>query len=150
MKEINIRGILGRAILHHFNNKVVVMEPITEKDVKAIDTSAEYSKNIAYKLKNGKLLTQDNIILYGHIDLKNNKDRKLLEKHENKIWDWTEWNHIAYSDVNYNTGIVKRNENKNGFLWYSMVDLIKWIKYNLLLINNPENIIIYKIPKSYL
>ena len=146
MKELNIRGIFGRAILHHFNtNKIVIMESISEKDVKAIDASVEHSKNIAYRLKNGKLLTQDDIILYGHIDLDNEKDRALLEKHENKIWDWTDWNHIAYSEVNYNTGIVKRNENKDGFLWYSMVDLVKWIRYNLLLINNRDS----QNPKSW-
>lgn len=147
MKKINIRGICTKAILHHFSNYLVVMEPISESTVKKIEDELENSKNLTFRTKDGKLITQGEIFLYGHIDVESEKDKKLLESFENKIWDWTQWNHIAYSDVNYKTGDVIRNEVKDGFLVYSMVDIIKWIKYNLLLINNPKNIIIYKIPK---
>ena len=147
MKKINIRGICAKAILHHFNNYLVVMEPISESTVKKIEDELENSKNLTFRTKDGKLITQGEIFLYGHIDVESEKDKKLLESFENKIWDWTEWNHIAYSNVDYKTGDVIRNEAKDGFLVYSMVDIIKWIKYNLLLINNPKNIIIYKIPK---
>jgi hypothetical protein len=126
------------------------MEAIDDKTVKNIENELENSKNLSFKLKNGRLITQSEIFLYGKIDIENNKDKSLLESFENKIWDWTQWNHIAYSNVNYETGDVIRDENKQCFLRYSIVDLIKWIKYNLLLINNPKNIIIYKIPKNCL
>ena len=85
---------------------------------------------------------------YEIIDVESEKDKKLLESFENKIWDWTQWNHIAYSNVNYKTGDVIRDEAKDTFLVYSMVDIVKWIKYNLLLINNPKNIIIYRFPRG--
>lgn len=147
MKKINIRGICAKAILHHFSNYLVVMEAISESTVKKIEDELENSKNLTFKTKDGKLITQGEIFLYGHIDVEAEKDKKLLESFENKIWDWTQWNHIAYSNVNYKTGDVIRDEAKDTFLVYSMVDIVKWIKYNLLLINNPKNIIIYKIPK---
>lgn len=149
MKKINIRGICAKAILHHFSNYLVVMEAISESTVKKIEDELENSKNLTFKTKDGKLITQGEIFLYGHIDVESEKDKKLLESFENKIWDWTQWNHIAYSNVNYKTGDVIRDEAKDTFLVYSMVDIVKWIKYNLLLINNPKNIIIYKIPKRY-
>lgn len=148
MKKINIRGICAKAILHHFSNYLVVMEAISESTVKKIEDELENSKNLTFKTKDGKLITQGEIFLYGHIDVESEKDKKLLESFENKIWDWTQWNHIAYSNVNYKTGDVIRDEAKDTFLVYSMVDIVKWIKYNLLLINNPKNIIIYKIPKK--
>ena len=147
MKKINIRGICAKAILHHFSNYLVVMEAISESTVKKIEDELENSKNLTFRTIDGKLITQGEIFLYGHIDVESEKDKKLLESFENKIWDWTQWNHIAYSNVNYKTGDVIKNEVKDAFLVYSMVDIVKWIKYNLLLINNPKNIIIYKIPK---
>ena len=147
MKKINIRGICDKAILHHFNNYVVIMEEISDSMVKKIESELTNSKNISFKTKSGKLITQGEIFLYGHIDVKNDKDKKLLESFENKIWDWTKWNHIAYTNVDYETGDVIRDEIKDAFLRYSMVDIVNWIKYNLLLINNPKNIIIYKLAK---
>jgi len=147
MKKINIRGIYDKAVLHHFNNSLVIMEAIDEDTVRKIEDEGSNSKNITFKTKNGRYITQAEIFLYGKIDIEDEKDRKLLESFENKIWDYTEWNHIAYSNVNYKTGDVYENESKKTFLKYSMCDIVKWIKYNLLLINNPKNIIIYKIPK---
>ena len=149
MKKINIRGIYGKAILHHFNNYLVIMEAITEDIVKKIEKELEYSKNLSFKTKDGHLITQAEIFLYGHIDVENERDKKLLESFENRIWDYTQWNHIAYTGVNYKTGDVIRDEKKDAFLRYSVCDIVKWIKYNLLLINNPKNIIIYKLPRRY-
>ena len=149
MKKINIRGICAKAILHHFNNYLVVMEAISESTVKKIEDELENSKNLTFRTKDGYLITQAEIFLYGHIDVENEKDKKLLESFENRIWDYTQWNHIAYTGVNYKTGDVIRDEKRDAFLRYSMCDIVKWIKYNLLLINNPKNIIIYKLPKRY-
>lgn len=151
MKKINIRGICGRAILHHFNNNnVVVMQPITKKVVEDIENQLENSKNLYIHLRNNIRLTQSEVILYGEINTDDDNDKKLLESCENKIWDWTTWNHIAYSEIDYETGDVYQNESRKAFLNYSMCDIVKWIKYNLLLINNPEYIIIYRIPKNWL
>lgn len=146
MKKINIRGLYDRIILHRFNNHVVVMESITDKEVKDIENELKNSKNLSFKLKNGKLITQSEIFLYGKVDIENEQDKELLKSFENRIWDWTEWNHIVYSNIDYETGNVKIDENLQVYKKYSTVDVINWIKYNLLLINNPKNIIIYKIP----
>lgn len=147
MKRINIRGIYDKVALHHFSTQSVFMESLTDAEVKKIKDEAVNSKNITFKTKYGYNITQDEILLYGKINVDDEKDKLLLESCENKIWDWTQWNHLAYSGVDYETGIVTSNEVNNNFLVYSMVDVSKWIKYNLLMMNYPKNIIIYKVPR---
>ena len=105
------------------------------------------SKNITFRTKYGYNITQNEILLYGKINVDDEKNKLLLESCESKIWDWTQWNHLAYSGVDYETGIVSANEANNNFLVYSMVDISKWIKYHLLMMNYPKNIIIYKVPR---
>lgn len=147
MKKINIRGICDKAILHRFNSYLVVMESISDSVVKKIEDELQHSKNLSFKTKDGKLITQGEIFLYGHIDVEDDKDKELLKSFENKIWDWTEWNHMVYSGVDYKTGNVYKDEARQVFLRYSTVDIVNWIKYNLLMMNNPKNVIIYKIAK---
>lgn len=147
MKRINIRGIYDKVALHHFSTQSVFMESLTDAEVKKIKDEAVNSKNITFKTKYGYNITQDEILLYGKINVDDEKNKLLLESCENKIWDWTQWNHLAYSGVDYETGIVTSNEVNNNFLVYSMVDISKWIKYNLLMMNYPKNIIIYKVPR---
>lgn len=147
MKRINIRGIYDKVALHHFSTQSVYMEPLTDAEVKKLEDEAVNSKNITFRTKYGYNITQNEVLLYGKIDVDDEKDKLLLESCESKIWDWTQWNHLAYSGVDYETGIVTANEANNNFLVYSMVDISKWIKYHLLMMNYPKNIIIYKVPR---
>ena len=139
---MNLLGIRKKVILCRI--KVMgsfvytVMRPITERDEKILDRDEKI-------VIDGNVITKDNIYCYGEFDVNNPEDLEYINKFN--IINPDEPNFI-YSNYDFEKGnfYVENNVAKV----YECYDIIKWFKYNYVLIGKPSRILIYKCKKANL
>lgn len=146
MNILNIFGIRKRVILNHFENGYVIMEAITDEQHKKLKDEKKVKGQCSFKSDNHYIAPAD-IIVYGDINLKNPNDCYLLNKMKNKLL--SDYPHLIHTNVNYKTGDIYPCEERQSYLMTDTFNVIKWIKYNLLYLGNPKNIIVYKVPMKY-
>ena len=149
MNPLNLCGTRKRTTLHRFSDNLVIMEKITPQVAKKLQEEYKKRGQATFNSYNDFYIQPSNLLLFGKIDITDKNDIKVIKKSENKIWDALTGCHFVYSDLNYNTGLVHYNYDRHSYEGYSTFNLITWIKYNLLLLGNPENVVIYKIPRDY-
>lgn len=139
---MNLFGIRERTILSRTKNLgnyiYVVMKSITKEDEKALDDTEELNIN-------GNIVTKDDIYCYGEFDITNPEDINYVKKFNIINLDS---NNQIHSNFDFETGevIIEGNIAK----MHDCYDVIKWFKYNYLLIGKPNRIIIYKCRKENL
>lgn len=141
-KVIKLLGIRQKAILSRIkvmgNNVFTVMLPLTEEQEKVLDRDERIEID-------NKIITKDNIYCYGEIDVNNPEDIAYIKKFNIINLDSS---NSVYSNYDYDTGevIVEGNVAKT----HDCYDVVKWFKYNYLLIGKPNRILIYKCKKEEL
>jgi len=123
----------------------VFMEPIDEATENNLDKQNKIKKSILYKSSKGVINEQD-IYLYGEIDLNNKGDINYLKKFKNAILNPYDISSFIYSKFDYETGNVEADENGIYKGYQIMNDVLKWFKFNHCIIGKPSRIIIYKYP----
>lgn len=146
MKILKLLGTRKRTVLGRSDTQVVVMESLTNEEVKEMEKQQKDKGTASYK--NGKnIIPSYDVFLFGKINFTDKRDIKLIKRFEGRIWDIMSPEHFIKSNFNYNKGIVY-SDNKNEFKGYTCTNIIDWIKYNHVIIGKPENIIIYKYPRA--
>lgn len=141
-KVVNLLGIRTKAILCRIkvmgNYSYTVMRPITEEEEKLIDKDEKITID-------DNVIAKDNIYCYGEFDVTNPEDINYIKKFN--IINLDEVNSV-HSDFNFDEGnvIIEGNVAKT----YSCYDVVKWFKYNYVLIGKPSRILIYKCKKEEL
>lgn len=146
MKSMNIMNIRSKVILNKFANNVLIMEALSEKDEKIIDTLMDVENGYFTVLNNIRISTKD-IFLYGEINLNNSGDIKLLQKSDIITQEINGASNIP-SNFDYETGFVYA-DNDGIYRCHDTWNKIDWFKFNHLLIGKPSRIIIYKVDKKY-
>lgn len=147
MKALNIFGMRKRIVLDHSKNSYTFMQAISEKELDSIKKEKQFKGQAGFKLGD-RFISPDDVILFGDIDLTKQSDINVLKKSEKKIWDCYN-NHWYYTKVDYKNGIVPFDENRGSYLQSQTFNLITWIKYNLVWLGNPKNIIVFKLPEAF-
>lgn len=141
-KVVNLLGIRKKAILCRIktmgNFVYTVIRPITEEEEKVLDSDEKI-------VIDGNTITKDNIYCYGEFDVTNEEDIKYIKKFN--IINLDEVNSV-HSDFDFDTGKVKIEGTVAKT--YSCYDVVKWFKYNYVLIGKPNRILIYKCKKEEL
>lgn len=138
-KVVNLFGIRKKAILcrtkYMGEYTYTVMKEITESQEKELDDLESITID-------NKIISKDNIYCYGEIDISNKEDIDYLKKFN--IINLDAENNI-HANYDYEKGnvLIEGNIAKMSPIW----DVIKWFKYNYLLIGKPKRIIIYKCKK---
>lgn len=146
MKSMNIMNIRSKVILNKFANNVLIMEALSEKDERIIDTLMDVENGYFTVLNNIRISTKD-IFLYGEININNPNDIKLLRKSDIITQEVNQAANIP-SNFDYDKGFVYSD--KDGiYRCHDTWDKIDWFKFNHLLIGKPSRIIIYKVDKRY-
>ena len=141
-KVVNLFGIREKAILSRTKNLgnyiYVIMKPITKEDEKTLDNEEELNIN-------GNIVTKDDVYCYGEFDVTNPEDINYVKKFNIINLDN---NNQVHSNFDFESGevIIEGNIAK----MYDCYDVIKWFKYNYLLIGKPNRIIIYKCKQENL
>lgn len=148
MNPLKIFGIRKRIVLNHSSDYSTIIEAITDEQYKKLKEEKQAKGQCSFKVDNVFIPPSD-VIVYGDLNLTKRGDREILNKMENKIWDKYN-NHWYYTRMDYNTGIVHPNESRKSYLMSQTFDLIKWVKYLLVWLGNPTNIIIYKLSTKYI
>lgn len=142
VKVINLFGIRKKAILCRTktmgNFIYTVIRPITEEDEKTLDSDEQI-------VIDGNLINKDNIYCYGEFNIDNPEDIEYIKKFS--IINFDE-NNSVYSNYNFKEGTVTIEGNIAKT--FSCYNVVKWFKYNYLLIGKPNRIIIYKCKKEEL
>ena len=146
MKSMNIMNIRSKVILNRFANNVLIMEALSEKDERIIDTLMDAENGYFTVLDNIRISTKD-IFLYGGINLNNPIDIKLLQKSDIITQEINQASNIP-SNFNYENGFVYADKD-NIYRCHDTWNKIDWFKFNHLLIGKPSRIIIYKVDKRY-
>jgi hypothetical protein len=120
------------------SNVFTVMLPLTEEQEKILDRDERIEID-------NKTITKDNIYCYGEIDVDNPEDISYIRKFN--IINLDASNSI-YSNYDYDTGEVILEGNVAKV--HDCYDVVKWFKYNYLLIGKPSRILIYKGKKEEL
>ena len=141
-KVINLLGIRKKAILCRIktlgNFIYTVMRPITEEQEKELDDMEKITID-------GITIDKDNIYCYGQFDINNEEDLNYIKKFN--IIN-LEADNAVHSNINYEYGTVAIEGNIAKT--YSCYDVVKWFKYQYLLIGKPNRIIVYKCHKHEL
>ena len=141
-KVINLLGIRKKAILCRIktlgNFIYTVMRPITEEQEKELDDMEKITID-------GITIDKDNIYCYGQFDINNEEDLNYIKKFN--IIN-LEADNAVHSNINYEDGTVTIEGNIAKT--YSCYDVVKWFKYQYLLIGKPNRIIVYKCHKHEL
>ena len=142
VKVINLLGIRKKAILCRIktlgNFIYTVMRPITEEQEKELDDMEKITID-------GITIDKDNIYCYGQFDINNEEDLNYIKKFN--IIN-LEADNAVHSNINYEDGTVAIEGNIAKT--YSCYDVVKWFKYQYLLIGKPNRIIVYKCHKHEL
>ena len=139
---MNLFGIREKAILSRTKNLgnyiYVVMKSITKEDEKTLDDEEELNIN-------GNIITKDDIYCYGEFDITNPEDINYIKKFNIINLDN---NNQVHSNFDFETGevIIEGTIAK----MHDCYDVVKWFKYNYLLIGKPNRIIIYKCKQENL
>lgn len=141
-KVMNLFGIRKKAILCRTkimgNFIYTVIRPITKEDEKILDKDEKI-------VIDGNVVTKDNIYCYGEFNINNPEDINYIKKFN--IINFDEINSV-HSNYNFEEGTVTIEGNVAKV--YSCYDVVKWFKYNYLLIGKPNRILIYKCKKEEL
>lgn len=148
MNPLKIFGIRKRIVLDHSNSYSTVIEGITDEQYEKLKNEKKSKGQCSFKV-NKAFIPPSDVIVYGDLDLTKRSDREILNKMQNKIWDKYN-NHWYYTHMEYDTGIVHPNESRKSYLMSQTFDLITWIKYLLVWLGNPKNIIIYKLNTKHI
>ena len=148
VKKMNMMGRYRRRILNRSKDGIVVLQELTEKEENQIDNSVIKYGHLTYLLDNKYKINAKHIYLYGDIDLNNKEDLLLLNKFSSIICDEYSPSNFIYSNLDYNTGIVSAEPERNQYIGYTCMNYKKWFEYNYLLIGKPKKIIIYSIPDA--
>lgn len=141
MNEITYRlkPITKKIIMFHSKTNTIVLEEINEDEELFIDTSIDKYGELLFKRNNNIIAKNNNILLYGEVNLKSDDDINLINSLN--IIDEEKGNYI-YSNYNFNTkevttinGIIKKYQTFKPLLWF---------KYCYSLLDNPQRIIIYR------
>lgn len=146
MKVLNLLGIRKRTILGRSDTQVVVMEALTDEQVKVMEEEQKDKGTASYKSGKDTIPSYD-VLLFGKIDFNNKSDVKLIKRFEGRIWDIMSPEHFIETNFDYKKGKVY-SDNKNEFKGYTCTNIVDWLKYNHVMINKPSNIIIYKYPRG--
>lgn len=137
----------GVTLCHSNDNKTfftVVMEPITAEEEARIDKSSKYYGTTRYERKDGAIINQKDIYMYGEIDLDSDDDLDIIEKF-NLIDERGNW---MYSNFDYDAGTITTIERK--LKQFQTWNPVLWFAYCHCLIGKPQRIIVYKSGKRRL
>ena len=141
-KVVKLLGIREKVILSRTKNLgnyiYVIMKPITKEDEKTLDNEEELNIN-------GDIVTKDDIYCYGEFDVTNPEDINYIKKFNIINLDN---NNQVHSNFDFELGevIIEGTIAK----MHDCYDVVKWFKYNYLLIGKPNRIIIYKCKQENL
>lgn len=136
LESVNILGIRKRTIVNRSKGEFWIMNGISKSEEAQID------KNKSIVIDNVKLY-EDNILLYGIINLNSDEDINYINKIGILPDDYP--TNQMHSHVDFTTGQV---ELIGGSVQYKMcINPIEWFKYHWLLLGKPNRIILYKINK---
>lgn len=141
-KVVKLLGIREKVILSRTKNLgnyiYVIMKPITKEDEKILDNEEELNIN-------GDIVTKDDIYCYGEFDVTNPEDINYIKKFNIINLDN---NNQVHSNFDFELGevIIEGTIAK----MHDCYDVVKWFKYNYLLIGKPNRIIIYKCKQENL
>lgn len=149
-KEVNLLGIRSKkAILCHSEvmkgvHSYIIMEEITEEEELRIDKSHKYYGEKQYERKDGIIIQDKNIYIYGEVNLKDENDINIITSFNLINHDYDKnWVH---SNFDYERGVFTTIDGVAKT--YPTSDPILWFKYNHCLIGKPKRIIIYKRIKT--
>lgn len=149
MKPYTILGLRNRTLLDHFRNTCVFMESITGDESSDLSANCKRYGKTGFHLKDKNIdIPSTDVILFGDININNKEDIKLLKQFEDKLWVLDYFQpHLRYLDVNFKNGELTPYFNglEKGYKSKEVYDIIEWVKYNLLLLGYPKNIVIYKV-----
>lgn len=140
-KIINLFGIRRRVKLCRIKEAkdvVAIMQPITEEQEQELDKFHQITID-------GNVIKQDNIYVYGQLNLDCEDDINYINKFN--LLNTDDTGNIIYSNINWSDGTV---EFETVPKQYATWDKLLWFEYNYMLIGRPERVIIYKINKSLL
>lgn len=146
-KPINLFNRRQRVMLSRSDKKDygVFMEAISESTEINLDRQNKVKNSITYAASKG-VVTNNDIYLYGEINLDNKKDIKYLKKFSSAILNPYDISNFIYSNFNYDTGDVFADDNGIYKGYQIMNEPIKWFKFNYCILGKPKRIIIYKYP----
>ncbi len=148
-KQMNIMGKFKRTILNRSKEGTIVLQVLTDIEEKQIDKSEKEYGELVYVFDKKYKIGAKNIYLYGDINIDNKEDINLINKFKNIICEIYSPSNFIYSNLDYNTGIIKSDE-RGIYKGYYTSNYMKWFLYNYLLIGKPKKIIIYSIPQKYI
>lgn len=148
MKQvINILGRRKSQILSRFNEgsrfPCIILEGINEDLENKIDAIVKYGGSV--KLSTGKIITKNDVYVYGDINLNSKADVQYLSKFRKIILNSYTMNAFIPTSFDYKHGTYTAED---GVALGSpfQADFLKWFKYNYCLIGKPNKIIIYHYP----
>lgn len=140
-KIINLLGIRERVKLCRIKESkdiVAIMQPITEEQENELDKYHQININ-------GNVIKQDNIYVYGQLNLDCEDDINYIKKFN--LLNTNDEGNIIYSNIDWENASVEFETTPKQ---YATWDCLLWFEYNYILIGRPERVIIYKINKSLL
>ena len=141
-KVVNLLGIRKKTTLCRIKIMgsfiYTIMRPITQEQEKILDRDEQIEID-------GNVISKDKIYCYGEFDVNNPEDINYIKKFN--IINLDEENPI-HSNYDFDEGNVTIEGNMAKM--YSCYDVVKWFKYNYVLIGKPKRILIYKCRKEEL
>lgn len=153
MLEQSVFGIRDIAILSHSDKKIysVRMEGISEDTEEALDKQLNSKGHFIFKTADNVAILNNDVILYGSIDLSNNSDLAYLEKFKNFILNPYSPGNWYYTSFDYEKGTINKNSVNKPYLGIDFISrnrYLDWFKYHYCTIGKPERIIIYKLENN--
>lgn len=123
----------------------VYIEAIDEKTEENLDKQIKIRGFYKYQTIDKYIVDNNDVLLYGEINLDNKEDINYLDKFKNYILNsWDECNFL-YSNFNYEKGEITMDESRGAFIGTNFVaNHIKWFKQQYCILGKPKRIIIYK------
>lgn len=148
-KTYNLLGKKRKRVLmcHLKSNSITsdcIMEVLSDKEEKTMDSLSE-TVGEARITRKGKTIRGKDIVLYGSVNLKSEKDVKaILDAHV--IGEYGSW---LYSNFDYEKGCYTTKDNGISRQYYTC-DVLKYFKFCHCLLGKPKKIIIYKVPNKFI
>lgn len=122
------------------------MDCLTDEEEKIMDKRKDSNGQVFYETKDGHIINNNDIILYGDINFDNKEDVELIKRfnliNEDEDGNW------IYSNFNYDKGNFTQIDciNKGYSTWNALL----WFKFKHCLIGKPNKIIVYKDSRNKL
>lgn len=122
------------------------MDCLTDEEEKIMDKRKDSNGQVFYETKDGHIINNNDIILYGDINFDNKEDVELIKRfnliNEDESGNW------IYSNFNYDKGnFIQIDYINKG---YSTWNALLWFKFKHCLIGKPNKIIVYKDSRNKL